>query len=88
MAPVSSKEFLDIQATIEWRFTLKRDTIITYSRFGAFINWVDFLPFSVSVVNFEQVNAGCVNVCIDVATKGVLEKKPFLKVAVSWKTIF
>ena len=65
MAPVSSKEFLDIQATIECRFTLKRDTIITYSRFGVFINWVDFLPFSVSVVNFEQVNVGCVNVCID-----------------------
>ena len=33
MAPVSSKEFLDIQATIECRFTLKlvRDLIITYS---------------------------------------------------------
>ena len=32
-APVSSKEFLDIQATIECRFTLKRvrDMIRTYS---------------------------------------------------------
>ena len=32
--PVSSKEFLDIQATIECRFTLKwvRDMIITYSQ--------------------------------------------------------
>ena len=34
MVPVSSKEFLDIQATIECRFTLKlvRDMIITYSQ--------------------------------------------------------
>ena len=34
IAPVSSKEFLDIQATIVCRFTLKRvsDTIITYSQ--------------------------------------------------------
>ena len=33
MAPVSSKDFLGIQATIECRFTLKliRDIIITYS---------------------------------------------------------
>ena len=33
MAPVSSKEFLDIQATTECRFTLKlvRDMIRTYS---------------------------------------------------------
>ena len=32
IAPVSSKEFLDIQATIKCRFTLKsvRDMIITY----------------------------------------------------------
>ena len=62
MALVSSKEFLDIQTTIECGFTLKRvrDTIITYSHFGVFINWADFIPFSVSVVNFEQVNVGCV----------------------------
>ena len=34
MAPVSSKEFLDIQATIECGFTLKRvrDKIRTYSQ--------------------------------------------------------
>ena len=33
IAPVSSKEFLDIQATIECKFTLKRvhNMIITYS---------------------------------------------------------
>ena len=33
MAPASSKDFLDIQASIECRFTLKliRDMIITYS---------------------------------------------------------
>ena len=33
MAPVSSKEFLAIQATIDCRFTLKlvRDMIITYN---------------------------------------------------------
>ena len=33
IAPVSSKEFLDIQATAECRFTLKRilDIIITFS---------------------------------------------------------
>ena len=33
IAPVSSKEFLDIQVTIECEFTLKhtRDMIITYS---------------------------------------------------------
>ena len=35
MAPVLSQEFLDIQATIECRFTLKlvRDMIITCSHF-------------------------------------------------------
>ena len=60
MALVSSKDFLDIQATIACRFTLKRDMIITNSRLGVFINWADFIPFSVSVVNFEQVNVGCV----------------------------
>ena len=62
MAPVSSKEFLDIQTTIEYRFTRKRvrDMIITHSRLGIFINWADFIPFGVSVVNFEQVNVGCV----------------------------
>ena len=34
MAPVSSKEFVDIQETIGCRFTLKlvRDMIITYSQ--------------------------------------------------------
>ena len=33
-APASSKEFLDIQATIEWGFTLKRvrDMIRTYNQ--------------------------------------------------------
>ena len=33
VAPASSKEFLDIQATIEWGFTLKsvRDTTRTYN---------------------------------------------------------
>ena len=32
--PVSSKEFLDIQETIKYRFTLKRvrDMIITYTQ--------------------------------------------------------
>ena len=39
IAPVSSNEVLNIQATIEWRFTLKhiRDMIITYSQFKACI---------------------------------------------------
>ena len=60
MAPVSSKEFPDIDATIACRFTLKRDMIITDSRFGVFINWTDFIPFKVSVVDFEQVNVDCV----------------------------
>ena len=60
MAPVSSKEFPDIEATIACRFTLKRDMIITDSRFGVFINWTDFIPFKVSVVDFEQVNVDCV----------------------------
>ena len=60
MAPVLSKELLDIQATIACRFTLKRDMIITDSPFGVFINWADFIPFSISVVNFEQVNVSCV----------------------------
>ena len=34
IAPVSSKEFLVIQATMEYRFTLKRvhDTTITYNQ--------------------------------------------------------
>ena len=37
-APASSKEFLDIQATIECGFTLKRvhDMTKTYSYFGVF----------------------------------------------------
>ena len=50
MAPVSSKEFLDIQATIECRFTLKlvSDSIVTYIRLGVFTNWADFIPFSAS----------------------------------------
>ena len=60
MAPVSSKEFPDIEATIACRFTLKRDMIITDSRFGVFINWTDFITFKVSVVDFEQVNVDCV----------------------------
>ena len=62
MALVLSKEFLDIQTTIECRFTLKRvrDMIRTHSHFGVFINWADFIPFSVSAVNFEQVNVGYV----------------------------
>ena len=62
MALASSKEILDIQTTIECRLTLKRvrDMIITYSHFGVFIIWADFIPFSVSVVNFQQVNVGYV----------------------------
>ena len=40
MAPVSTKEFLDIQATIACRFTLKRDMIIVDSPFGVFINFL------------------------------------------------
>ena len=60
MAPASSKKFLDIQATIVCRFTLKRDMIMTDSRFGVLINCADFIPFSVSVVNFQQVNVSCV----------------------------
>ena len=65
MVPVSSKEFLDIHATMARRFTLKRDMIITDSHFGVFINWADFIPFGISVVNFEQVNVAVFNVCID-----------------------
>ena len=62
MEPVSSNEFLDIQATIGCRFTLKRvrDMRIAYSRLDVFISSAEFIPFSVSVVNVEQVNAGCV----------------------------
>ena len=60
MALISSKDFLDIQATIACRFTLKRDMIITDSRLGVFANWEDFIPVRISVVNFEQVNVGCV----------------------------
>ena len=38
MAPVSNREFLDIQATVECRFTLKRlrDMIITWSQVSLF----------------------------------------------------
>ena len=60
MALISSKDFLDIQATIACRFTLKRDMIITDSRLGVFVNWEDFIPVRISVVNFKQVNVGCV----------------------------
>ena len=37
---VLTKEFLDIQATIEFKFTLKRvrDMIITYSQFATIVN--------------------------------------------------
>ena len=35
IAPVSSKEFLDIQATIECRFTRVRGMIITHNRLKA-----------------------------------------------------
>ena len=59
MALISSKDFLDIQATIACRFTLKRGMIITDSRLGVFVNWEDFIPVRISVVNFEQVNVGC-----------------------------
>ena len=62
MAPVSSKDFLDIQATTECRFALKRvrDMIIACSRFDVSINWADLILFSVFVVNFEQINVCCV----------------------------
>ena len=40
MALVSIKEFPDIQATIACRFTLKRDMIITNSRFAVFIEQI------------------------------------------------
>ena len=60
MAPVLRKKFLDIHATIACRFILKCDMIITDNRFGVFISWADFIYFSVSVVNFEQVTVGCV----------------------------
>ena len=60
MALISSKDFLDIQATIACRFALERDMIITDNRLSVFINWEDFIPVRISVVNFEQVNVGCV----------------------------
>ena len=62
MVSASSKGFLDIQAAIECRFSLKRarEMTITCSRFGVFINWPDFIPISVYVVNSEQVKVGCI----------------------------
>ena len=58
-APVSSKEFLDIQATIECRFTLKcvRDMIRTYGNIFTmimvifFLNFIDFCVFSFLLFN-------------------------------------
>ena len=46
IAPVSSKEFLDIQAIIESRFTLKRvrDMIITYRNPSKTFDWALNLP--------------------------------------------
>ena len=46
-APASSKEFLDIQATIECGFTLKRvrDMTRTYS----YIDWIDVLNQFVTI---------------------------------------
>ena len=45
MVPAWSKEFFDIQATTECRFSLKRERgiTITYSRFDVFINWADLV---------------------------------------------
>ena len=50
-APVSSKEFLDIQATVESGFTLKRvrDMIRTYSH-G--VNYFFFKPYCRAKYNF------------------------------------
>ena len=65
--------------------------IITYSRFGVFINFADFIPFSVFVVNFEQVNVACACCMfwfIRCSYQGHTEKKKFLKVAAFKKIIF
>ena len=52
--PVSSKEFLDIQATIKWGFTLKRgrDMIRTYS-----LQWLSHknMPFSQTEGYFKNL---------------------------------
>ena len=47
MAPASSKEFLDIQATVEYGFTLKlvRDMIKTYNQI--YFQYLIFLCYSV-----------------------------------------
>ena len=52
IAPVLSKEFLDIQATIECRFTLKsvRDMIITYIERNV-----------INLTLIQNVFSGCLN---------------------------
>ena len=56
IAPVSSKEFLDIQATIECRFTLKcvLGMIITYSRKRLFVKFyvIKYFVYMVVIANF------------------------------------
>ena len=56
IAPASSKEFLDIQATIECGFTLKRvrDMIKTYSQktFSGF--FISSLKCALNLENFEK----------------------------------
>ena len=53
IAPVSRKEFFDIQATIEYRFTLKyeRDMIIKYSLITSCSKFIDALYYKHTLVS-------------------------------------
>ena len=55
--PVSSKEFLDIQATIECRFTLKhlRDMIITYKQIHCLIIIIIIIIIIVIVIIISEI---------------------------------
>ena len=57
-APASSKEFLDIQATIECGFTLKRvrDMTRTYSPQLGFQNFISPLIFNMNFTEGELKN--------------------------------
>ena len=48
----------DLKSVQSYQWRQRNDIIWRRSR--VFINWADFIPSSVSVVNFKQANVGCV----------------------------
>ena len=75
-SPVSSKEFLDIQATIDFGLTLKRicDMIRTYSDILLFTFY--FLSASWRIFHFHSVNSSVVILGFVDTICTMLESKP------------